>query len=261
MNILPPQQWIFHGQISKLFPFYLFNFHGGICGRGAFSINVLCAYFLCAAIYSVYFYSLTCLSPLSTVEKDYRYLDKHKNEQIPIEGKTNTHKQTHTYPLQYNLAVQPPILGRTDVKCIVLCYQAGLSTAGSRLFVCPPTAPLAQAGGQTDGGSAGSWAEKNAWKLLLHQRRASNLRWEAHTHKWEHTQDPHLFTLFRFNVKLPENSGSCCNFFLVGLSVWGVWFYCRWCSFCLSVHLRQLPFIQTVHYLPSNKRQTNKVIN
>lgn len=64
--------------------------------------------------------------------------------------------QTHTYRLQYNLDASLPAVhfrGR-DLKCIVR-YQAGPSTAGSGLFVCQPTGPLAQAGGQTDGGSAG----------------------------------------------------------------------------------------------------------
>lgn len=56
-------------KICSKFPFYLFNSHGGICGRGVFSINVLGTYFLWSAICAVYVCSLTCLSLLSTVEK------------------------------------------------------------------------------------------------------------------------------------------------------------------------------------------------
>lgn len=87
----------------------------------------------------------------------------------------NRHMHAHT-PIACNTILQSsrPFRGR-DSKCIVLCYQAGPSTAGSGLFVCQPTGPLARAGGQTDGGSAGQWAEKNAQKLLLHQRRSLQL--------------------------------------------------------------------------------------
>lgn len=62
----------------KTAPIYLFNSHGGICGRGVFNISVLGTYFLWSAIYPVYVCSLTCLSLLSTVEKDYRYLHTQK---------------------------------------------------------------------------------------------------------------------------------------------------------------------------------------
>lgn len=41
---------------------------------------------------------------------------------------------------------------RRGLNC---CYRAGPNTAGSGLFVCLLTGPLAQAGGRTDGGSAG----------------------------------------------------------------------------------------------------------
>lgn len=81
------------------FPFYLFSSHGGICGRGVFSISVLCTYFLWPAICPVYICSLTCLSLLSTVEKDYI----HKKEQITIQGQKK--KTTTDCPLQYNLVV------------------------------------------------------------------------------------------------------------------------------------------------------------
>lgn len=63
---------------------FLYSFHDGFCGWCAFSINVLCTQFLCAAVYPVCVYSLTCLSQLSTVEKNHRYSDKHKNEQTTI---------------------------------------------------------------------------------------------------------------------------------------------------------------------------------
>lgn len=89
------------------FPFYLFSLHGGICGRGALSIIAPCTYFLCAAIYPVYIYSLTCLSPLSTVEKEPQTLgqtQKWTNSQT--RPKNITHMHTHCSFLQYNLAVQ-----------------------------------------------------------------------------------------------------------------------------------------------------------
>ena len=151
MNVLPPPppprrvtmniSWADFKTVP--FSFFLFSSHGGICGRDALSISALCTYFRWAAIYPVYFYSLTCLSPLSTVEKDQRYLDKHKNEQITIQGKkqyknthvrahtqthTHTHTHTHTYSLQYNITATLSISAeRPEVNC----YQAGPSTAGS----------------------------------------------------------------------------------------------------------------------------------
>lgn len=73
------------------FPFYLFSSRGGICGRGVFSISVLGTYFLWPAICPVYVCSLTCLSLLSTVEKDYI----HKKEQITIQGQKKNKNQTH----------------------------------------------------------------------------------------------------------------------------------------------------------------------
>lgn len=44
--------------------------------------------------------------------------------------------------------------GEGDLNAL-FCRWVGLSTAGSGLFVCHPTGPLAQAGRRTDGGFGG----------------------------------------------------------------------------------------------------------
>ena len=137
----------------------------------------------------------------------------------------NTH--THTYSLQYNIAATVSISAeRPEVNC----YQAGPSTAGSGAVCLSDDRSISQ-GWRTD-----RWrlrgvmnVEKNARKTasspeterVQFEMRGSHAQ-TGHTRS--HTQDAHLFTLFRFSVKLRRDqstvkwSGSSCDFFLVGFS-------------------------------------------
>lgn len=202
-------------------PVYLFSLHGGICGRGALSITAPCTYFLCAAIYPVYIYSLTCLSLLSTVEKEPQTLgqtQKWTNSQTSPKG--TTHMYTHCSFPQYNLAVQ--LLERRDAKRII--RQDGAQLAESCLSVSWQVHYLTLVDRQMEA-LQGNEQRK---RLLPHQRRILQFENERLTRTRgstrNHTQDRHLFTLFRVSVKLHVIRW-CCGFFFSHSLFWEVRFF------------------------------------
>lgn len=189
------------------FPFYLFNFHGGICGRGAFIINVLCTYFLCPAIYPVYFFSLTCLSLSSTVEKEPQILGQTQKCTNNHTRQTHTHACTRTFSLQYSLTVQPSISGkRLEMHCGVL---SGWTEHSWQQAVCLSADRSISSGWRTDRwGLCGVMSREKRLKTASSPEKEPPVGDErfARTigNTRSHTQDRHLFTLFRFSVKLPK---------------------------------------------------------
>ena len=164
----------------------------GVSGRRAFGINVLCAHFLRAAIYPVYFYSLECLSPLSTVEKDQRYLDKHKNEQITIQGKTHTH--THLSSAMQSRSPAAHFGGKSlEVHCAVL---SGWMEHSWQRAVCLSADRSISSGWRTDRWrlcEGNEQREKNAQKRLLCQRRSLQFEMRG-SHAVTHTRFPSVHT-------------------------------------------------------------------